>query len=383
LYAGTQFVGLWKSSDDGNSWVHIPSSVLPSYITSLAVDSSGRILLGSYEGLFVSNDSGSTWQQIQPMFPINAIIVTDSGSVAVGTDSGFFLILKGDSIAHLIDKTANNLGPGEPPSTPPSVISLAKGPNGDIFGGGGFWVWSNDGYGHWAVSATIINLSTFENEGGYVDYNDFLTDVDSFIYNGGEDLGLQRTRAGSADWQSSDFPAPATQCLITDTFGGIIVGTYESGIYRSSDTGKTWYSYNAGNTNGYTDCFAKNQNGTIIFAGSGNAKKGIKGGGVFRTSNYTSSVENHLQQLANEISCYPNPFSQSTQITFTSQAAGYAEVSIVNMLGVEIARLFSGELGAGEHSFSWSNPTGLPDGMYECLVRMNGQVQALPVVLMR
>jgi hypothetical protein len=53
------------------------------------------------------------------------------------------------------------------------------------------------------------------------------------------------------------------------------------------------------------------------------------------------------------------------------------------MLGVEVARLFSGELGAGEHSFPWSNPTGLPDGTYECLVRMNGQVETLPVVLMR
>ncbi len=62
------------------------------------------------------------------------------------------------------------------------------------------------------------------------------------------------------------------------------------------------------------------------------------------------------------------------------QTAGYAEVSIVNMLGVEVARLFSGELGAGEHSLSWSNPTSLPDGMYECLVRMNGQVETLPVV---
>ena len=52
----------------------------------------------------------------------------------------------------------------------------------------------------------------------------------------------------------------------------------------------------------------------------------------------------------------------------------------MNMLGVEVARLFSGELGAGEHSFLWGNPTGLPDGTYECLVRMNGQIQALPVV---
>ncbi|HZK77252.1 MAG TPA: hypothetical protein VFD13_10115 [Candidatus Kapabacteria bacterium] len=55
----------------------------------------------------------------------------------------------------------------------------------------------------------------------------------------------------------------------------------------------------------------------------------------------------------------------------------------LNLLGVEVAHLFSGELGAGEHSFQWSKPIGLPDGMYECLVRMNGRVQTLPLVLAR
>ena len=62
-------------------------------------------------------------------------------------------------------------------------------------------------------------------------------------------------------------------------------------------------------------------------------------------------------------------------------------LSIVNMLGVEVARLFTGELGAGEHSFTWDagrNSTyGAPcatQGIYECLVRVNGQVETLPVV---
>ncbi|MDP4198876.1 MAG: hypothetical protein Q8922_15355 [Bacteroidota bacterium] len=54
----------------------------------------------------------------------------------------------------------------------------------------------------------------------------------------------------------------------------------------------------------------------------------------------------------------------------------------MNLLGVEVARIFSGELTAGEHSFAL-NPSGLPDGMYECLIRMNGHVETLPVMLSR
>ena len=106
--------------------------------------------------------------------------------------------------------------------------------------------------------------------------------------------------------------------------------------------------------------------------------------GIFRSTILTApaAVSNSNQISKISLHSYPNPFSQSSTIQFTPETSGYADVSIVNLLGTEVAHLFSGELAAGEHSFVWSNPTGLPDGMYECLIRMNGQVQTLPMVLM-
>ena len=74
---------------------------------------------------------------------------------------------------------------------------------------------------------------------------------------------------------------------------------------------------------------------------------------------------------------YPNPFSQSTQISFTS-AGAYAEVSVVNLLGMEVAQIFSGELAAGNHIFTWNAGENEP-GMYECVVRINGQIQRIPL----
>jgi hypothetical protein len=101
------------------------------------------------------------------------------------------------------------------------------------------------------------------------------------------------------------------------------------------------------------------------------------------TASGVAEVEEQPQPVS-MLTIAPNPFSQSTQITFTSPSAGYAEVSIVNMLGVEVARLLSGELGAGEHSLTWdAGKDACTTGVYECLVRMNGQVETLPVVLMR
>ncbi len=108
-------------------------------------------------------------------------------------------------------------------------------------------------------------------------------------------------------------------------------------------------------------------------------------GGIFLPTNITvpAAVSNSNQTSKISFQSYPNPFSQSTTISFTPETSGYADVSIVNLLGSEVAHLYSGELAAGEHSFLWSNPTGLPDGTYECLVRMNGQVQTLSMALMR
>lgn len=77
---------------------------------------------------------------------------------------------------------------------------------------------------------------------------------------------------------------------------------------------------------------------------------------------------------------YPNPFSSSTTITFTSTTQSYAEVTVVNLLGTPVAEIFSGELEAGPHEFSW-DAIGMAPGMYECMVRMNGTVQTIPILL--
>lgn len=64
------------------------------------------------------------------------------------------------------------------------------------------------------------------------------------------------------------------------------------------------------------------------------------------------------------------------------EASGYVDVSVVNLLGVQVARLFSGELEAGEHTFTW-NASGVPPGMYDCLVRTRDHLRSLPIVVAR
>jgi hypothetical protein len=156
----------------------------------------------------------------------------------------------------------------------------------------------------------------------------------------------------------------------------LFAGTSQNGVLVSSDTGETWSNVALADTD------------VTVLAISGNyLVAGTWWGNIFRfaISDLIASggiTERSIEQTS--FRAYPNPLSESTTIDFMAETAGYASVSIVNALGTEVARLFSGELAAGEHSFTWNaEKNSIPNGMYECLVRMNGRVQQAGLVLMR
>jgi hypothetical protein len=86
--------------------------------------------------------------------------------------------------------------------------------------------------------------------------------------------------------------------------------------------------------------------------------------------------------LVGSLSASPNPVSEFATVTFTTAESSIGEVSIFNLLGAEVARLYEGELAAGEHSFTW-DASGAAAGMYECVVRVNGNVQRVPLAHLR
>ncbi|HET6401349.1 MAG TPA: T9SS type A sorting domain-containing protein, partial [Candidatus Kapabacteria bacterium] len=156
----------------------------------------------------------------------------------------------------------------------------------------------------------------------------------------------------------------------------LFAGTFGAGVYLSTDMGKSWTA--AGLSYGPNGILSLAVSGSNLFAGT-------DGRGVWRRalSDFgISSVAQTAPSTPLEIQAYPNPFSQSTTIAFTSESQGYADVRIVNLLGVEVARLYFGELSAGEHSFQW-DANGFVPGMYECVVQMNGRVARTAIVLAR
>ncbi|MBU4485565.1 MAG: T9SS type A sorting domain-containing protein, partial [Candidatus Delongbacteria bacterium] len=149
LYAGsTNFMseegGLYKSFDDGDSWVGPDSVLLGQFTSAMAVDSEGRIFLGTqghyydYTGvIFRSIDNGETWQKVAG----NSVYVI---SMAINSDDEIFIGLDDE--------------------TPP----------------GGGVLYSADHGETWAyIGEEIIGLIS---EGGAGAVNDISISPDGFIY---------------------------------------------------------------------------------------------------------------------------------------------------------------------------------------------------------
>ena len=72
----------------------------------------------------------------------------------------------------------------------------------------------------------------------------------------------------------------------------------------------------------------------------------------------------------------------NTVIKFSSSRHPIAEIFVVSLLGIEVARIFSGALDIGEHEFVW-NANLQPPGLYVCVVRSqsisNDLVKELPI----
>ncbi len=79
---------------------------------------------------------------------------------------------------------------------------------------------------------------------------------------------------------------------------------------------------------------------------------------------------------------YPNPFNPSTTIPFVLEAPGLVELTVLNLLGREVAVLVNGPMSAGSHSISYSGD-GQPSGMYIYRLQVGGATQARRMLLVK
>jgi hypothetical protein len=79
---------------------------------------------------------------------------------------------------------------------------------------------------------------------------------------------------------------------------------------------------------------------------------------------------------------YPNPFNPSTTIAFTLPTRAFVSVKIFDLLGRDVATVYSGQLPAGTYSRDW-DASGKPSGVYFCRLQAGAFSQTTKLVLLR
>jgi hypothetical protein len=138
----------------------------------------------------------------------------------------------------------------------------------------------------------------------------------------------------------------------------LFAGTYQLGVYRSTDGGANWSSY--GLSGSVINALAVN--GANLFAG-------VEGGIQRRRTAAGESLvrlegsENILPDRFSLEQNYPNPFNPSTKIVYRVDSQQSTVLKVYDALGQEVATLVNEVQGPGTYTVNW-NATGFTSGVY-------------------
>jgi hypothetical protein len=357
IFADISGNGIYRSDDSGVTWIAANNGLTSTGISEFTtIDTTLFALIGSE--LFKTTDLGGHWDSLSNKIPSPIATIGSSlicGGYLLSSDEGVTWDNRGATIGctSLISKGTD---------------MYANGSGGDcdnVFrssDSGRTWTYMDLG-----LACTLIY--SLGSDGNYIfagTGQGANASCEGILRGSTSDSGLTTDNNGPTGMSNATIGAIATQN------GNVFIGSQNEGVFQSSDDGNSWNSASEGLT--YSSIQQLLIVPPYVYAGTYSA-------GIWRRalSDFAISTVSQTPAIKFEIQSYPNPFTQSTQISFTSESAGYADISIVNLLGELVARIFSGELGAGEHSFEW-DAGGLPAGMYECVVRAGIEFQRIPVL---
>ncbi len=361
LFAGTIGDGVFRSTDEGNSWIPVNNGLASLDIHTICTAPGDRLYTGTSSGsVYYSDDLGETWT------------ITSSTGIA-------------------------------------DVYAVGQTPDGKVFasGAGGICRSTNNG-STWdqldvgmpqiMIWSTVIVL----------DENTLIT--------GSLGMGAIRSTDAGTTW-SQVFPGPPDNIVysfVNDESNGIFAAT-GMGIYKSLDEGMTWSEVpdpensnvslfvidpsaryvavtSSGvsvSTNGGT-LWTEASSGlgdlsilSLAVAEDGTIYAGTDGGGVYVNSVVTS-VEGSESVPEGYIlkQNYPNPFNPGTTISFEIQKEGFVTLGIYDILGKEVTVLVNERLGPGSYTRYW-DASGQATGIFHYRMSVGTDAETKSMVLIR
>ena len=422
LLAGTQGDGIYRSTDSGQHWSANNVGIAGTDIRQLYTDGAdlfaGDVGANNFYngGIMRSTDRGETWQSINPdsstsgattFATIDNLLFAGSfggeyAGVSISTDHGSSWTTRNKPVSRY-DGSFGFCSLGSKIFAASTSVGLFRSTDSGLS-------WSR------VDSAKLRSVRFFS----------IVTKHDTLF--AGSYSGVFRSTDSGTVWQRVNQGMTDTDIFCLAVVGNDIFAADVNyhGVLRSTDDGESWEEVNNGlqnNTFAYTfavygtNLFVGVEEGVFLTTNFGDSWVHVSEGFPYLTGTayvtslaidstylyanmYANNVSGvwrrplaemipsaesvYMSTKQPELSCYPNPISQTASISFTPPTSGHAEISILNLLGTEVTHLFSGELSPAEHTFQWNPNPSLPDGMYECLIRTDGTApERLPMMLVR
>ena len=370
LFAAISRTSIYRSSDDGNTWIHSDSAALPGYLRDLfQLDST--LVAATDSGIFLSTTGGVTWSPVSGELPHSYYNRATSHGAFIFAGTYFNGVYRSSDTGKTWQTSNNGLPDKRVLSLTSTGPNLLIGVDGDSIG---LYTSTDDGV-HWQPRYPLSTRSDFlvpmefysfgnrvfawiQHDAANFFYSHIIFSDDNGltwhppIFGGGGDFGPTFLCYDLAALGSTFFLAPQN------------VGRW-SGIVVSPDTGKTWIPANIGLTDSLVTALVVK--GDYLFAGTSKAgiwKRPISDI-VAGVPSLTFDQPPDYRLLHN----YPNPFNPSTQITFDIPVDAHVRVIVFNSLGQQVDCLADDFMHAGRHNIIWQPH--VPTGAYFCRLEVS------------
>lgn len=309
LLGGVNDYYIYASTDDGLTWSEksrIDRGSGDGAVLSFASDGNNLFAITNRRSFYKSTDGGSTWVETVINYTGTSAILSFavSGDTYLAVLEGVGAILSTDAGLNWTLKNSTN------------AIARVYKINNDIWGFAGFG------------GIYKYNLSTNTWENNYLP-GSFYIPI-SIASNG-------------------------TQLI--SSFSGFL--TADTRYYSSNNNGTSWSELTTeiiGTGNKILSPYALAINSSYYFASYWKIANSVISAEVYRLSLNSSPLSSNTfeKNTKFQLKNYPNPFNQTTTISFSIQISGNVSLKIYNILGQEIDELINENLATGSYSFQWN-----------------------------
>jgi photosystem II stability/assembly factor-like uncharacterized protein len=350
IFAGTEYGGLYYSTDHGSTWESPDSSYLDSgRVWFLSVVGTHLFTeVGNFGNFISSADSGRSWEISNIVFPNDWFGVETHGSqwFTVVSNSIFVSNDSGKSWNPFSSYFYN---------MPLTVVSLAFNDTETFVGTTNGIYASTDRGQTWQISSPNLPIYNVES----------LCILDSTILASTQSNGVYRADLYRQSWVKSDSGLTNPMTLQIMKVGNDVVLTaynqypYTGDVFFSTDAGTTWKDISIELVDTGISCMAASDSELYV---------GTYGGTIYKRllSDLLTDVRSIPPGTPLTFSLaqnYPNPFNPSTVISYQLPVNSVVSLKVYDVLGREVKALVNERQNAGNHSATF-NASNLSSGVY-------------------